>query len=356
MKKVLSFTFTILLVGYIAHLLYSQHIARVNIQNASATTATTNALDEVSYVSPISIAYLRSLFFEADAPRNVQALDPGSNYSRTIVSYQSEGYTIYGLLTIPQGPMPPGGFPAIVFNHGYIPPQQYQTTEGYIAYVDALARSGFVVFKIDMRGHGQSEGVATGSYFSSAYTIDAIHALKSLQKHPQVNPKRIGMWGHSMAGNLVLRALLTSDEIRAGVIWAGAVYSYEDFAKYRLNDGSYVPRPTTTTQPQPNRETSINIQTLRTSPESVDFQSSFWKSISLTANINYLNAPLQLHHATDDAVVSVRYAQDLAEALEKSDKVYELHTYSTGGHNITSPSFEPAMDRTIAFFSTHLAP
>ena len=42
------------------------------------------------------------------------------------------------------------------------------------------------------------------------------------------------MWGHSMAGNLVLRAMLIEPEIKAGVIWAGAVYSYDDFAKYGI--------------------------------------------------------------------------------------------------------------------------
>ena len=54
-----------------------------------------------------------------------------------------------GLLTVPLGDVPAGGFPAIVFVHGYIPPEIYRTTERYVDYVDALARSGFVVFKID---------------------------------------------------------------------------------------------------------------------------------------------------------------------------------------------------------------
>ena len=35
----------------------------------------------------------------------------------------SEGNKIYGLLTVPFGDPPEGGFKAIVFNHGYIPPR-----------------------------------------------------------------------------------------------------------------------------------------------------------------------------------------------------------------------------------------
>jgi predicted acyl esterase len=42
-----------------------------------------------------------------------------------------------------------------------IPPAQYRTTERYIAYVDWLARSGYIVFRIDYRGNDRSEGVAS---------------------------------------------------------------------------------------------------------------------------------------------------------------------------------------------------
>ena len=73
-------------------------------------------------------------------------LDPGSNYDRYIASYQSEGLKIYALLTVPRGQKPESGWPVIVFNHGYIPPDQYRTTERYVAYVDAFARNGYIVF------------------------------------------------------------------------------------------------------------------------------------------------------------------------------------------------------------------
>jgi len=175
-----------------------------------------------------------------------QPLESGANYARYIASYVSEGNKIYGLLTVPFGDPPEGGFKAIVFNHGYIPPDQYVTTERYVAYVDALARAGFVVFKIDLRGFGNSEGEPEGSYFSPAYTIDAIGALKSLQTLDYVDPDGIGMWGHSMAGNLVLRAMLIEPAIRAGVIWAGAVYSYDDFSRYSITDASYNPSSSAT--------------------------------------------------------------------------------------------------------------
>lgn len=71
-----------------------------------------------------------------------ETLSSGSNYSRYIASYKSEGYKIYALLTIPTGEKPVSGWPVIIFNHGYIPPAQCRTTERYIAYTDAFSRKG----------------------------------------------------------------------------------------------------------------------------------------------------------------------------------------------------------------------
>ena len=85
---------------------------------------------------------------------------------------------IYGLLTVPRGEVPATGWPAIVFNHGYIPPDVYKTTERYIAYVDRLAQSGYVVFRIDYRGHDQSEGEATGAYGDTGYLVDVLNAVR----------------------------------------------------------------------------------------------------------------------------------------------------------------------------------
>jgi hypothetical protein len=101
-----------------------------------------------------------------------ETLEPGGNYNRYIASYQSEGLKIYALLTIPYGEMPLTGWPAIVFNHGYIPPDQYRTTERYVAYVDWLAQSGYIVFRIDYRGHDRSQGEARGAYGDPGYTVD----------------------------------------------------------------------------------------------------------------------------------------------------------------------------------------
>ncbi len=314
---------------------------------ASPTPTATGVAFEVG--QEITIEHLRGLEINGSQITFEEELASASNYRRHLVSYISEGNKIYALLTIPFGEPPETGYKAIVFNHGYIPPTFYQTTERYSAHVDYLARSGFVVFKIDYRGHGRSEGEPTGSYFSPGYTIDSIAALKSLQTLDFVDPEGIGMWGHSMAGNLVLRAMLVEPGIRAGVIWAGAVYSYDDFTQYGIQDNTYRPPPTPEASDEPRRSREILDAYGRP-----DTQLDYWKAVSLTENIEFLESPLQIHHALDDPVVTIRYSQDLVAVLEENGKEYEFHTYEGGGHNLLSPYFGQAMLRTVEFFRKHL--
>lgn len=120
----------------------------------------------------ITIQYLRDLEITGSEVTFEEKLPDRSNYHQHIVSYISEGNKIYGLLTIPFAEPPESGYKAIVFNHGYIPPTAYRTTERYNAFVDYLARSGFVVLKIDYKRHKESQGETSGSYFSPGYTID----------------------------------------------------------------------------------------------------------------------------------------------------------------------------------------
>ena len=177
---------------------------------------------------PLQIEAMRARKYPGSDITIEKTLDPGENYSRYYVSYLSEGLKIYALMTVPKGEKPPTGWPVIIFNHGYIPPEIYRTTERYVAYVDAIARSGYIVFRSDYRGHDQSEGEARGAYGYPDYTVDVLNALASMERYPDADPKRIGMWGHSMGGYITLRSMVISKDIRAGVIWGGVVGSYPD--------------------------------------------------------------------------------------------------------------------------------
>ena len=300
------------------------------------------AVNASSESLPLQIDAMRAREYPGSDIIIEATLDPGANYSRYYVSYLSEGLKIYALMTIPNGQKPTTGWPVIIFNHGYIPPAVYRTTERYIAYVDQIASSGYIVFKSDYRGHDRSEGAAGGVYTGPNYSIDVLNAVAAMKRHPDTDPTRIGMWGHSMGGYITLRSMVVSQDIKAGVIWAGVVASYPDLFT-RWNPGA---RSTAPAQ-------GSWVHSLQQRYGSVEQNPEFWNSISANAYVSDLNRPIQLHHGTADHDVPWEFSQMLYDEMLEANQVAEFYTYEGDNHNISN-YFSLAMQRTIEFFDRYL--
>jgi len=269
---------------------------------------------------PFMIEAMRQVEYPGSALTIESEFERGGNYARYYAYYLSEEGSIYSLLTIPDGAPPDGGWPAIVFVHGHIPPDQYRTGERYRAYVDRIARAGYVVLMPDLRGHDRSEGEAISGNRDGAYTVDALNAVTALQRHPQVDPARIGMWGHSMGGGITLRAMVISDQIMAGVIWAGVVAPY--------------PAPI--------------LRWPRSVAGAVDTP-AFWAAVSPNSYLADLSGPLQLHHGSADDSVPIAWSEGLVAELEAAGLSYEYLVYEGDDHNLAH-NIPLAMDRSVAFF------
>ena len=317
-------------------------VAALTLGIASSQSNQPNANLELG-PGPLTIPELRSRVYSGSAIRIASTLRAGSNYKRYIASYQSEGLKINGLLTVPNGTKPKNGWPAIVFVHGYIPPAQYRTTEKYVAYVDGFARAGYVVFKIDLRGHGSSEGVARGAYWAPDYTVDTLNAFASLRAFKDVNPDRVGMWGHSMGGYLTLRAMVIERDIRAGVIWGGVVGSYSDILeRWRRRAPANIPQ-----RYRQQREAILKeFGTPSSNP-------AFWNAVSSNSYLADGVSPIQLHHGQSDDVVPIEFSRILARQLKAAKQPHELLEYPRNDHNL-SQSLRLAIQRSVVFFDRHL--
>jgi dipeptidyl aminopeptidase/acylaminoacyl peptidase len=298
----------------------------------------------------MSIAFMRQQSYPGSDIVIEETLAPGANYDRYVASYQSEGLKIFGLLTVPRGERPESGWPIIVFNHGYIPPDQYRTTERYVAYQDAFARNGYIVFKPDYRGHGESDGDASSGSRGPGYTVDVLNAVASLQRLPEADPERVGMWGHSMGGSITLRSMIVTDDIKAGVIWAGVVATYEEIfeARPRWVGGrpTSTPDPDATAAPEAEPEGLFAYGTFDENPE-------FWAAIDPITYLGDLSGPVQIHHATGDESVPVEFSENLYTRLQEAGQAAELYAYEGDNHNI-SANFGTAAQRSVEFFDRYV--
>lgn len=375
-----SFIVLAFLIVVVAYLRQSNSQPARNIRNSLQAVVQKTKIIPTPTPYPyenLTIPYLREQTYKSNIG-DLQQIDQNSNYTSYLTSYTSDGNKINGLLTVPTGTPPKNGWPAIVFVHGYIPPQQYNTLNYYVDYVDYLARNGFVVFKIDLRGNGDSEGQPAGAYYSSGYVIDTLNAYAALQSahtssnsakiskgastpsiNPStvpeqnvdntldINPKEVGLWGHSMAGNIVMRAWAVKPDIPAVVIWAGAGYTYTDLQKYKINDPSYQPNPATSASTSAQKQ----IQKLYGKPDPNNY---FWHDMAPTNFLSDLKGAIQIDQADDDTVVNIGYSKDLMKLLDKTSIPHEFDEYPTGGHNISGASFTQAMQNTVTFYKKYL--
>lgn len=292
--------------------------------------------NEVS--SPLFIESLRKREYPGENFIIEKKLADKKNYNQFIASYLSEGLKIYGLLTVPINHKSDEKYPAIVFVHGYIPPKKYSTINSYPTYQAVLARSGFVTFKPDLRGHGQSEGEPVSAHYSEKYVVDIMYAISSLKKNKYVDPLRIGYWGHSNGGEIGLRIVVISNDIKAASFWAGVVGSYEDmwetynykipFLKDRAN-------PLIEKHGLPGKN-----------PD-------FWQKIDPYFYLHDITAPIEIQHGVKDKSVPIELSLHLKNELEKIGKGVDYYEYANDNHNISINS-EIAWKRTVDFFNKNL--
>lgn len=297
---------------------------------------------------PLMIEVMREQAYPGSEIVFEETLEDGANYDRYIISYYSEGNKIYALFTVPYGEPPASGWPVIIFNHGYIPPEQYRTTERYINYVDVLAQNGYIIFRSDYRGHGNSEGEAQSSYQSPGYTVDVLNAIAAVKRYKSADPNRIGMWGHSMGGNITLRAMVISDDIKAGVIWGGVVSSYPDmFELWWGSDNHHI------STPDPNSRRSAWRREWFDVYGDFDENPEFWASISPNSYLEDLSGPVQLHHGTNDTAVPYILSEILYEEVTAVGVPVELYLYEGDDHNLSN-YFWTAMQRSVDFFDRYV--
>jgi uncharacterized protein len=95
------------------------------------------------------------------------------------------------------------------------------------ALADSLAAAGFATLRVDDRGTGQSDGVKHD--LSADELADDILSLHSyLSARPEIDPRRVGLLGHSFGGALIPVVASRSSEIAFVITLAGYALTGEN--------------------------------------------------------------------------------------------------------------------------------
>src|ERR1044071_3921765 len=150
-------------------------------------------------------------------------------YDEQEVSYRNEkdNVKIAGTLTLPRGS---GPFPAVLLITGSGSQDRNETIKGhhpFLVWADHLTRNGIAVLRVDDRGMG---GTDPGSLSATSenFAEDVLAGVNFLKQHKAIDPKMIGLIGHSEGGMIAPMVAARSKDVSFIVLLAGVGQRGED--------------------------------------------------------------------------------------------------------------------------------
>lgn len=267
------------------------------------------ACSERAAQAPLTIAELRDLDPRLTLTYERQ-LDETPDYAANLVSYRYSGMKLYAMVAIPKTPMPEGGYPVVIANHGYVPvPPKYGITatgidsrpgDYYRSVPELFASRGFLLVLPDYRGHNTSEGFEyidpQDDQSAHYYAEDVVALMSALKDISQADLDNVFMWSHSMGGPVSLRAMLATNIVKASTFWS-----------------------------------TMNLDDLH-------------------GHLAELGGPVLIHHSVEDQSTSYLNSVAFGDALQIREHKVTMYSYVGAHHYFDAADREVAAERDAEFF------
>ncbi|NJN18920.1 MAG: prolyl oligopeptidase family serine peptidase, partial [Oscillochloris sp.] len=285
--------------------------------------------DRYAEYAPLTIDGLRARSYGEGEIRVLQVLSETPQFTRELFEYESDGLRITGQLTRPRGA---GPWPVVILNHGYFPLDVYRTGYDTQHASDYLAARGYLGLAPDFRSHAGSD--IAPNIFKAGHVIDTLNLIGPALRLTEAQGDTVLMWGHSNGGEITLKAMLVSDRIAAGLIYAPASsFLADSYNTYSRGQTLWDPRNTADY------------------PFTPDAAPDLYNRLSAYPHLEYLSAPVQWHHGTADPVPP-EWSIVPHERLVALGKNTELFLYPGGTHSLQGADKELYLQRTLAFFDS----
>jgi esterase/lipase len=234
------------------------------------------------------------------------------------VTFKNQGQQLIGVLHVPDILQPRERAPAIIMFHGFTG-NKSESHRLFVYVARALCDSGFVVFRFDFRGSGDSDGEFEDMSVPGEVS-DAQEALTFMSNLECVDKEQMGVLGLSMGGRVA--AILTSEDPRVKyvVLYSAAlapvkqgflggldeesVERLKSGKAIRLNNGWYLKKPF--------------FDTLD-SPVPYDV-------------MNKIKVPVLIIHGDADEAVHLNVAIRGYDIIKNNNEKNELHIVKGGDH------------------------
>ena len=298
----------------------------------SASAAVRLAIFDKDTKMPLSlIAPLGDHYRQVSLPRRPTAPDIGADAVIGTLPSASEPYPTYLAyrLTKPSPWQPQRRYPVVVHVYGG-PGVQRVRQETPSLVVRLFAQAGFGVFELDNRGsanRGKPFEDAIHGRLGHAEVADQLAGVAFLRRQEWMDPDRIGIFGHSYGGYMVLMCLAQSHAFAAGA----AVAPVTDWTLY---DTHYAERYLGLPADNPQG----------------------YAASAVAPRVADIDAPLLLMHGMADDNVLFAHSLTLMDALQAAGKPFELMTYPGAKHALQERSVAVhRYEHILDFFRRRLA-
>jgi len=282
-----------------------------------------------------TIDYLRQRSYGGGNIEIVNTIEISDQFTRTLIRYSSDDLTMYGFMNIPAGD---GPLPVIIMLHGLGDSGSFNSLSFRSDIADALTRQGFMVIHPVMRGYPPSDsGDNTFRVGMAIDTLNLIALIKMQSGQPgaleKAAPDDIGLLGQSLGGNVALRILTVSPDIKAAVL-------YSSLSGNELKNSQQLYKISL----EPHFQNELNILP------------SLLLNISPVYYYGDVNTPIQLHHGTTDETVPVSWAEETCLLLSAAGKNINCIYHEGEGHVFSNDIKAEFLDSMINFYKTYLSP
>ncbi|KAJ9602581.1 hypothetical protein H2200_012774 [Cladophialophora chaetospira] len=136
--------------------------------------------------------------------------------SKRQVEFLSDGLTLRGVVQIPEGT---GPFPIVILGHGLSGLKEWTLPE----VAEALVQVGIAGLWFDFRNFGDSDGKPRDEVSHYGRLQDWHAAISYATTLPEIDRKKIGIWGTSLGGRDVLAIAPIDRRVKAVVAQAPAI-------------------------------------------------------------------------------------------------------------------------------------
>jgi len=282
-----------------------------------------------------TIDFLRGRTYGGGNIEIVETMEVNDSFTRYLIHYPSDGLNIYGFANVPKGDRP---FPVIIAIHGFVDIANYQMLDYTTPAIDSITQAGYIVIHPNLRGYPPSDN--GDNLFRVGMAVDVLNLISLIKSESGPSElfataatEDIGLWGHSMGGDIVLKVLTISSDVKAAVLYASM--SGDEMKNAQLLFNAF-----------PNRTLQAELATPATIAE----------RISPMYFYNKITAPIQLHHGTADRSVPIVWARETCAALTAASVQIDCFYYPDERHTFRTRAINQLGVAVIGFYKKYLSP